>query len=97
VQWNDHVPWTLSAFKDVGYATVNKYTWGPNETLNKYALRGHGLSVSTAISSVWGQSQLKFTWAKRLGLNPMANSTSGADQDGTLSINRFWFTLGHHF
>lgn len=97
VQWDDGLPLTFSAFKDVGYATVNKYTWGPNESLNKYALRGHGLSVSTAINSMWGQSQLKVTWAKRLGLNPMANSTSGTDQDGTLNINRFWFTLSHYF
>ena len=94
VQWDDHQPLTLSVFKDVGYATVNKYTWG-TESLNKYALRGHGLSIGTAINTGLGQSQLKLTWAKRLGLSPVANSTTGLDQDGTLSINRFWLTFSH--
>jgi hemolysin activation/secretion protein len=94
VQWEDQQPLTLSVFKDLGYATVNKYTWSA-DSLNKYALRGHGLSVGTAFNTGSGQSQLKFTWAKRLGLNPVANSTTGLDQDGTLSINRFWLTLSH--
>ncbi len=97
VQWDDNLPVTLSAFKDVGYATVNKYAWGSTDSVNKYALRGHGLSASMAINSSLGQSQLKLTWAKRLGLNPMSNSTTGLDQDGTLSINRFWLSLSHYF
>jgi hemolysin activation/secretion protein len=98
VQWDEDVPLTFSVFKDVGYATVNKYVWETNaDDANKYALRGHGLSVSTALNSSLGQSQLKLTWAKRLGLNPKLNSSTGMDQDGTLSINRFWLTLSHYF
>jgi len=94
LQWDDHPPLTLSVFKDVGHATVNKYTWD-TASLNKFALRGHGLSVGTAINSGLGQSQLKLTWARRLGLSPVANSTTGFDQDGTLTINRFWLTFSH--
>ena len=98
IQWSDDLPLVFSVFKDVGYATVNKYAWGTTvDDTNKYALRGHGLSVSTAIASSLGQSQLKFTWAKRLGLNPKLNTTTGMDQDGTLSINRFWLTLSHNY
>lgn len=98
IQWDEDVPLTVSVFKDVGYATVNKYAWDSSaDDVNKFALHGHGLSVSTALNSPLGQSQLKLTWAKRLGLNPKLNPTTGMDQDGTLSINRFWLTLSHYF
>ena len=53
--------------------------------------------VGTSIPNRWGQSQWRATWAHRLGSNPGASSTTGADADGTYYLNRFWLSASQVF
>jgi hemolysin activation/secretion protein len=85
---------TLTGFYDYGRVVVNpnnNYVGAPS--LNKYALKGYGLSygflASPAIS-------LKVTLARRIGNNPNPTA-SGNDQDGTLVKTRVWFNTNVAF
>lgn len=61
--------------------------------VNLYNLKGYGVSV-TAFGP-W-DSQVKATWAKRIGSNP--NPTSeGNDQSGDLQKDRFWLSMNIPF
>ena len=90
--------WTASGFIDYGDVTVNRNnSYLGASSLNKYSLSGYGLWLGTSIPSKQGISTFRLIWAHRLGNNPNANSTTGADQDGTLIYNRFRFSLNHVF
>jgi hypothetical protein len=56
-------------------------------------LRGYGLSA--AWQGPLGLNA-KLTWSQREGSNPKPTAT-GTDGDGTLQINRIWFTAGWAF
>jgi hemolysin activation/secretion protein len=91
--------WTASGFIDYGDVTVNRnndYPLGAS-TLNKYSLSGYGWWLGSSIPSKEGISTFRLIWSHRGGKNPGANSTTGADQDGTLIYNRFRFSLNHAF
>ncbi len=82
------------AFYDYGHIqqnTDNRFTGGPAN--NNLAYSGSGLGVSWRGPK---QSQLTFTWAHRVGDNPLPAAT-GKDQDGTKHINRFWLSSSISF
>ena len=90
--------WTASGFFDYGDVTVNRNnSYLGASTLNKYSLSGYGLWLGASVPSKQGISTFRLIWSHRLGNNPNANSTTGADQDGTLIYNRFRFSLNHAF
>ena len=90
--------WTASGFVDYGDVTVNRNNdYLGASTLNKYSLSGYGLWLGASVPSKQGISTFRLIWSHRLGNNPNANSTTGADQDGTLIHNRFRFSLNHAF
>jgi hypothetical protein len=37
------------------------------------------------------------TWSRRLGHNPAANPNTGADSDGTRTLNRLWLSASLNF
>ena len=76
------------------------YDWGQVQALvrgpitgsgpNRYRLKGAGLSLA------WSGPRalsLRATWARRIGANPNPTST-GTDQDGSLTRNRLWLQAG---
>jgi hemolysin activation/secretion protein len=93
---------TVSEFYDYGYVTAyrdNDYASGSGglnsgTNPNNYALQGWGASLGW--HSTQG-SELKLTFARRIGTNPIANATTGLDGDGTKIINRFWLSAGIAF
>ena len=90
--------WTASGFVDYGDVTVNRNNdYLGASTLNKYSLSGYGLWLGASVPSKQGISTFRLIWSHRLGNNPGANSTTGADQDGTRVYNRFRFSLNHAF
>lgn len=88
----------LTGFYDFGRISVNKYNdFLGAPAVNAFALKGSGLAV--AWRSLEGLS-VQASYAKRIGNNPNPITTDinrGADQDGTLRINRFWLTASHAF
>ena len=90
-RWRLHAAWVLSGFMDHAWVTVLPTTAADPSTL--LSLRGYGLSA--AWQGPMGLNA-KLTWSKREGENPKPTST-GTDGDGTLQINRIWFTVGLAF
>ena len=90
-RWRLDPTWMLSAFVD--YGRVVALPTSSAETTTAMTLRGHGLSMGwqgpNGISA-------KLTWAYRDGHNPKPTST-GSDSDGTLKLDRFWFTTSMVF
>jgi len=61
---------------------------------NSYTLKGYGASVS------WQPEKnidLKATWARRIGVSPIASPSTGMDGDGTKKINRVWVSASISF
>lgn len=52
-----------------------------------YSLKGAGVAVAWQAGS---DLNLSATLARRVGINPNPNTTTGNDQDGSLTKNRFW-------
>ena len=90
-RWRLHAAWVLSGFMDHAWVTVLPTTAADPSTL--LSLRGYGLSA--AWQGPMGLNA-KLTWSKREGSNPKPTAT-GTDGDGTLQINRIWFTAGWAF
>ncbi|WP_158268120.1 ShlB/FhaC/HecB family hemolysin secretion/activation protein [Limnohabitans sp. Jir61] len=93
-----HNEFVLTGFYDYGHANAFKNNaradgTGDNAVVNSHALQGYGATLN------W-QSQngidLKVTWAKRIGSNPLAQP-SGQDTDGTKKINRIWLNASVNF
>lgn len=88
----------LTGFYDFGRISVNKnneFSGAP--AVNAIALKGPGLAVGWRSND--GLS-VQATYARRIGSNPNPITTDinrGADQDGTLRINRFWLTASQGF
>ena len=64
------------------------------ETNNTQTLKGLGAGLS------WRAAQgheLSATWSRRLGSNPGANPNTGADSDGTRTLNRLWLSATLNF
>ena len=90
--------WNITGFYEYGRVSVNKYNdFSGAPAVNAIALKGTGLAVGWRSND--GVS-VQATYARRIGSNPNAITTDinrGADQDGTLHLNRFWLTASHAF
>jgi hemolysin activation/secretion protein len=89
---------TLNGFTDWGRIRVyqrNTNASGNDITsLNTQSLQGTGLTL------LWrGQQgqELSATWSRRIGSNPAAQPSTGADSDGTLKLNRLWLSAMLNF
>jgi len=81
-------------FFDHGWVAQNHdagYPGGPAD--NGLTYRGWGLGLSRRFES---GAKLSLQWSRRIGENPRPSS-SGADQDGSLRIDRFWGALSYNF
>lgn len=84
---------TVATFIDYGhikqYENNEALAGNPLVSLNSYSLKGYGASL------VWQGpygSNIKATYARRIGNNPNPIAQTGADQDGTLDKNVLWFS-----
>jgi hemolysin activation/secretion protein len=89
---------TLNAFVDWGrihvYRNNISAAGGELSATNTQTLQGKGLSLS------WRSPQgheLSATWSRRHGINPGANPSTGADSDGTRTLNRLWLSAALNF
>jgi hemolysin activation/secretion protein len=90
-RWRLDSAWGLSAFIDQARLVSLPATSSDSRT--SMLLRGHGLSASW--QGVKGLIT-KVTWSRRDGSNPKPTSDL-TDNDGTLKINRVWFTASTSF
>lgn len=90
-RWRLHPTLVLTAFADIG--RVNALPLNVNDPQSALQISGHGLSLG------W-QAPLgittKVTWSNRNGRNPRPTQAQ-TDGDGTLQLNRFWFTVNMPF
>jgi hemolysin activation/secretion protein len=89
---------TLNAFVDWGRIDVYRNNHSADGTdlspTNIQHLKGAGMSVT------WRDAQgreISATWSQRVGVNPAANTSTGADSDGTRTINRLWLSAALNF
>ena len=89
---------TAQAFADWGRIQVYKNNLNAAgnalSNLNTQSLKGTGLSL--AWRSVQGH-ELAATWSRRSGQNPAANPSTGADSDGTRTLNRLWLSAALNY
>jgi len=89
---------SINAFADWGNIHVYKNNINATGTeltaLNSQTLKGVGLNITWR--SLQGP-ELSATWSRRQGINPAANASTGADSDGTRSLNRFWLSTVLNF
>jgi hemolysin activation/secretion protein len=92
-EWRWRLPpdWVLSAFVDHGRVVSLPTTL--SDPISRLALRGHGLSANW--QGPKGRNA-KLIWSRRDGRHP-APTSNGTDSDGTLKINRWWFTASLPF
>jgi hemolysin activation/secretion protein len=90
-RWRLAPTWVLSAFADLGRVVSLPAT--SSDAKNTLLLRGQGLSLSWQAPK--GIST-KLTWSRRSGTNPQPTQT-GTDGDGSLKLDRFWFTASLPF
>ena len=91
-QW----PYDLQTFAFYDYGQIQQNhdnNFAGRAKNNNLAYSGYGLGLSWRGPQ---QSQFKFTWAHRIGDNPLPSAT-GKDQDGTKHINRFWLSSSISF
>lgn len=89
---------TLNAFADWGRIQVYKNNLnaagGEITANNAQTLQGLGLSLNWR--SLQGH-ELSATWSRRSGQNSAANPSTGADSDGTRTLNRLWLSAALNF
>ena len=61
---------------------------------NDVTLKGYGVTLS---HKPLPSTELRATWARRIGSNPLANTSTGADGDGTHTLNRLWLNATFSF
>ncbi len=98
LRWRGDQGYTVAAFADWGriqvYKTNLDATGKPLSPTNTQILKGYGLTLG------WRSAQgheLAATWSRRHGLNPAANLATGADSDGTHTLNRLWLSAALSF
>ena len=98
LRWQLPEGWNVTGFYDHGRIRVNKYNnYSGASSLNALALKGAGMALGWRSSA--GLS-LQGSYARRVGTNPNPITTEvnrGADQDGTLKLNRVWLTASQAF
>jgi hemolysin activation/secretion protein len=88
LRWRLPQDYALTAFYDWGSISNPESSPGAS-----YYLHGVGLALTWQSSHGFN---LKTIWARRLGNNPNPTAT-GMDQDGSININRWWFTASLPF
>lgn len=98
LKWRVLDAFTLNAFADWGriqaYQNNLNAAGSAISSVNRQTLQGVGLALS------WRSQQgheLSATWSRRSGHNPAANPKTGADSDGTLTLNRLWLSAALNF
>ena len=98
LRWQLPEGWNVAGFYDHGRIRVNKYNdYSGASSLNAIALKGAGMALGWRSSA--GLS-VQASLARRVGSNPNPITTEvnrGADQDGTLKLNRVWLTASQAF
>lgn len=95
LRWRATGNLVLTGFYDWGMVRQNDNNNLANPASpNRYGIEGAGISV--AWTGPRGIS-LKGIYARRTAHNPNANALTGADQDGTLTRDRFWLTASLPF
>lgn len=98
LRWQVADGWSLTGFYDHGRVRVNKFNeFSGAAALNAYDLKGAGMALAWRNSA---GTSVQTSFAKRVGVNPNAITTEvnrGVDQDGTLKVNRIWFTASQAF
>ncbi|MFZ9866097.1 MAG: ShlB/FhaC/HecB family hemolysin secretion/activation protein [Candidatus Limnocylindrus sp.] len=86
---------TASVFVDHGRVFVNKNPgFSGASPLNDLSYDGFGFGLAWAGPR---SSRFSLSWARRIGANPNPRSGTGADQDGSSVLNRFWGSASFHF
>ena len=82
-------------YYEFGAVTVNHFANYAGATqLNDYSLADVG------VSSTWNEASkysLKASVSRRLGINPAANSVTGANSDGSIGHTRYWLSASFNF
>lgn len=94
LRWQPAADWQISAFGDAGQVRLNSnpgFAGAPADNRHGYAGYGVSLSWQGPFSSVW-----RATWSRRADDNPNPSPT-GADQDGTLRVDRWWLSAAFAF
>lgn len=95
LRWRARADLVVTAFYDWGSIAINKHTGFAGEPArNRYGLQGAGLAL--AWKSPAGVD-ISATYARRIGHNPGRDLTTGRDQDGSLTRDRFWLTASLPF
>jgi hypothetical protein len=88
----------LIAFYDHGSVTQNvSNNFAGAPALNAWSLEGTGVTLTYNLTT---GVTLQATYARRMGDNPNPITTAlnqGADQDGTLRVDRLWLTASAAF
>ncbi|MFM7208833.1 MAG: ShlB/FhaC/HecB family hemolysin secretion/activation protein [Verrucomicrobiota bacterium] len=93
-RWQAADRWQLAAFGDAGQVRLNAnpgFAGAPADNRHGYA--GYGATLT------WqgpGSSVVRATWSRRADDNPNPSPT-GADQDGSLRIDRWWLSAAFSF
>jgi hemolysin activation/secretion protein len=85
----------VSVFYDHGQITLNHdnaYTGAP--LVNEASLKGYGVGLSWTQS---GNFSVRASLAHRVDDNPLASAINGKDGDGSLTLDRLWFTATKFF
>ena len=80
----------VSVFYDHGQITLNHdsaYTGAP--LVNEASLKGYGVGLSWTQS---GSYSVRASLAHRIDDNPLASAINGKDGDGSLTLDRLWFS-----
>lgn len=98
LKWRVLDAFTLNAFADWGriqaYQNNLNAAGSAISSVNRQTLQGVGLALSWR--SLQGH-ELSATWSRRSGHNPAANPNTGADSDGTRTLNRLWLSAALNF
>ncbi len=85
----------ISVFYDQGQIKLshdNAYTGAP--VVNEASLKGYGVGLSWTQS---GNYAVRASLAHRIDDNPLASPINGKDGDGSLTLDRLWFTATKFF
>jgi hemolysin activation/secretion protein len=83
----------VQAFKENAYANGSG-SLNSGSAPNNFNLSGYGASITWQPQA---GMELRATWSQRVGTNPLANTTTGADTDGTRRLNRMWVNATVNF
>ncbi len=90
--------WQATVFVDHGGVTFSRDSASvpPDNAarLNTYRLQGWGLALNHSLTP---RTTARLTVARRTAGNPVAAPSTGADADGTRTLNRVWFNVSSFF